>query len=218
MVSHCTEPSFTLTAATLPLSKPQSTRSPLSTGQAVPRSDSRGTCCSCDHSSWPSFGASPRSLPSVGAQRDQPLRYRRRGENLAVDANLPANGAVVRFKRDDVTDARSNHDHSGADPGTAGQRQLGLRSATARGRIPDRMPRPRPYARPRTRDCHPQPDPSPRRKGFAPLSATAASQTFLTLQGRAEYRQLRRLIDVLVLRAGASHEASPPGTQRDAAS
>ena len=33
-------------------------------GRDVPRSDRRGTCCSCIHSSCPSAGLTPRSLPS----------------------------------------------------------------------------------------------------------------------------------------------------------
>ena len=54
-----------LAASTLPLSKPHSTRSPAITGRAVPRSDRRGTCCSWDHSSWPSAGLRAWSLPST---------------------------------------------------------------------------------------------------------------------------------------------------------
>src|SRR5256885_6485436 len=65
VVSHWMEPSFALTAATLPLSNPQRTRSPVMTGQAVPRKDRRGNCCSCVPSSLPSFKDSPRSFPST---------------------------------------------------------------------------------------------------------------------------------------------------------
>jgi hypothetical protein len=65
VADHSNSPVASVTATTLPLSKPAMTMSPLMTGEPLPRSVRRGTGCSYTQASVPSVARNARSLPST---------------------------------------------------------------------------------------------------------------------------------------------------------
>ena len=215
VVSHGTEPSLLFTASTLPLSKPHSTTSPMITGRAVPRSDSRGTCCSCAHSSWPSSGLRRVQLAVDRAHRDQVRGDRGCGQHFAVQRARSSAACRQRVEGEQPPVARADQHQVARSPR---YRPIAAHASCARHScrpLPGRTPRRRPCGRRRTRDCSSIDIPSPRRSATAFLSSTLALHTRFTMQARlGERGELGGLIDGLVLGAGGRHQQRRQGTQQ----
>ena len=205
-------PSAELTARTLPLSKPQIDEIARDhRASTVPRSESDGTSCSASHSSWPSVGERPRSLPSTERTATTLSEIAGAGDHGAVDQHRPQRLAVGGVQRDHVAVGRA-HDHQvPADRRAAAERQLGVGTPQPAAGPRDRRPPPRrlwPEANTRLPSTA---RPSPRRSCLARLrSATEALQMCCTRRRRLDRAELRRLVRVLVLGAGGQQSTAPP--------
>ena len=117
---------------TLPLSKPHTTTSPTITGAAVPRSDSRGTCCSV----YPQLMAIGRSktcnVPSTlrTTTMSEPTAGSR--QHFAVDADLHTCLPSAALNATTSPSVEPTTTRAGADARPPAQRQLGGRRHTVR--------------------------------------------------------------------------------------
>ena len=113
---------------------------------------------------------------------------------------LTADGASGEGQRDEITEGRANHDHSGTRPGTTGQSQLGLRTPQRASRLKIKCSNFTLTAR-----CihaiavYRQTQTQAQR--LRTLVGDRGRPNPLGLESRTEVSQLRRLIDVFVFRA-----------------